>query len=308
MGRHWLVIAGLLLGLAVMILVALGSGRYPVPIGEVVNLLWRNVFSPGTLTQQVHETVLFHVRLPRILAALIVGSALASAGACYQSIFRNPMVNPSLLGVSAGSAVGAAMAILFSFGIAGIQLSSFCGGLFAVVFTMLLARLVNHEGEHTLTLVFCGIVSGTLFGAIVSLVKYVADPDSKLPAITYWLMGSLAAVNPADAQTAAVWTVTGMVPLALLRWRINVLSLGDEEAKALGVDTGKTRGVVIVAATLITASVVSISGIIGWVGLVVPHLAHAGRAILSHLVPGVGSVGSAVYAHGGHRRAGRFLR
>jgi iron complex transport system permease protein len=273
LARHWLVIVGLTLGLGVMILIALGTGRYPLPLNELVDLLWRNIFHPGSLAHNVQETVLFNLRFPRILAALMVGTALASAGACYQSIFRNPLVDPSLLGVSAGAAVGAALAILLSFGIAAIQLCSFAFGLSAVLLTMLLSLLVTRHGDQTLTLLLCGIVTGTLFAAVLSLIKYVADPYSKLPAITYWLMGSLAAVNPSDARTAAFWTLIGMIPLIALRWRINVLSLGDEEAKALGVDTGKIRGVVIVVATLMTATVVSISGIIGWVGLVVPQLA-----------------------------------
>ena len=267
------VVVGLLVALGVMLVIALVSGRYPIRLGDLADLLWRAVTAPGSLTHNAGETVLFRVRLPRLCAALMVGAALSGSGACYQAIFRNPMVDPSLLGVSAGAALGAALGILFSVGVVGIQLLAFGSGLAAVGLTLLLSWLVSRQGENTLTLVLCGIVTGTLFSATLSLVKYLADPYSKLPAITYWLMGSLAAVNPADARGAALATLVGTIPLVLLRWRINVLSFGDEEARAMGVNTRLIRGLVIAASTLMTATAVSMSGMIGWVGLVVPHLA-----------------------------------
>jgi iron complex transport system permease protein len=266
-------VAALGAGLALMLVVALVAGRYPIPLGELADLLWRALTAPASLTQTASETVLFRVRLPRTLAAVMVGMALSGSGACYQSIFRNPMVDPSLLGVSAGAAFGAALGILLSLGVLGTQILSFAFGLAGVLLTVLLAALVSRQGESTLTLVLCGIVTGTLFSAVLSLAKYLADPYSKLPAITYWLMGSLAAVNPSDARIAALSTLVGTIPLVLLRWRINVLSFGDEEAKAMGVDTGKVRAVVIAASTLMTAAAVCVSGMIGWIGLVVPHLA-----------------------------------
>ena len=184
-----------------------------------MNLLWRDIFSPGSPANNVQETVLFNLRL-----AADLGSPYGRHGAGK----RRAAISPSSaipwwippFWEYPRVRVGAALAILLSFGIAGIQLCSFGFGLFAVLLTMLLSCLVNRHGDRTLTLLLCGIVTGTLFAAVLSLIKYVADPYSKLPAITYWLMGSLAAVNLSDAQTAAFWTLAGMIPLALLRWRI----------------------------------------------------------------------------------------
>ncbi len=268
-----LILAGLAIALCVIAVVALTIGRYPISINELLHLIWNALWRHDAIESGASHIVLFNVRMPRICAAILVGMALSGSGACYQGIFRNPMIDPSLLGVTAGSAFGAALAILLSAGAAGIQLFSFGFGLIAVFATVMLSAFVGKRGEKTLTLILCGIVTGTLFSAMLSLIKYVADPYSKLPAITYWLMGSLASVNLSDARIAAIATITGAIPLMLVRWRINVLSFGDEEAKAMGVDAGRIRAIAIVSSTLMTASAVSISGMIGWIGLVVPHLA-----------------------------------
>ena len=266
-------LVGLAIGLCLMAVVALTVGRYPIGISELLHLVWNTLWRHDTMVFSASHIVLFNVRLPRMCAAILVGMALSGSGACYQCIFRNPMVDPSLLGVTAGSAFGAALAILLSVGVAGIQLFSFGFGLISVFATVMLSAFVGKRGEKTLTLVLCGIVTGTLFSAMLSLIKYVADPYSKLPVITYWLMGSLASVNLSDARIAAIATGAGIIPLLLVRWRINVLSFGDEEAKAMGVDAGRIRAIAIVSSTLMTASAVTISGMIGWIGLVVPHLA-----------------------------------
>jgi iron complex transport system permease protein len=268
---RWTVTA-LLLSLAVALVVALMCGRYPIAPGELLHLLGQRLTTPDAVDSPA-ATVLFNVRIPRVFAAVLVGLALAGAGACYQNIFRNPMVDPSLLGVSAGAAFGAALGILFSLNVVMIQCCSFGCGLAAVLITIMLSRLVSQQGENTLTLVLCGIVTGTVFAALLSLIKYAADPYAKLPAITYWLMGSLAAVNGHDAAVAGVVIAVGLLPLLLLRWRVNVLALGDEEARTLGVNTGRIRLAVILGSTLVTASAIAISGMIGWIGLVVPHLA-----------------------------------
>jgi iron complex transport system permease protein len=252
---------------------ALLAGRYHIGFYDMMRTLWQHVTAKYEISGSPMHLVLFNVRLPRMCAALIVGSALSASGACYQGLFRNPMVEPSLLGVTQGAAFGAALAILCSAGVVAIQVSSFCFGLGAVLVTIAFASFVGRHGEKTLTLILCGIVTGTLFAAFLSLAKYIADPYSKLPAITYWLMGSLASVNMADVRIAALSIVAGMIPLLLLRWRINTLAFGDEEATALGVNVSLLRMVVIAASTLMTASAVSISGMIGWIGLVVPHLA-----------------------------------
>ncbi|HXF53366.1 MAG TPA: iron ABC transporter permease, partial [Hyphomicrobiaceae bacterium] len=203
---------------------------------------------------------------------VLVGAALAAAGAAYQGLFRNPLVSPDILGVSTGAGLGAVLGIFLSLPVGGIQLSAFAMGLATVGLVYFIATLVANR-EPILVLVLSGVVVGSLAGAAVSLLKILADPYDQLPAIVFWLLGSLSSIRKGDVWSSAPFVLIGLVPLVLLRWRINVLSLGDEEAKALGVEAGRLRFVVISAATLITASVVAISGVIGWVGLVIPHLA-----------------------------------
>jgi iron complex transport system permease protein len=227
--------------------------------------------TPSGLDPSV-ETVLFSVRGPRVLAALLVGSALAAAGSAYQGLFRNPLVSPDILGVSSGAALGAVLGIYLSLDVLTIQAMAFAGGLGAVAAVYLLASRVGGH-DPVLVLVLAGVALGALLGAGVSLLKYLADPYNQLPAITFWLLGSLAAVDRSDMQVLALLVVMSLVPLWALRWRINLLSLGDDEARALGVETGRLRLAIVVCATLATASVVSVAGIVGWVGLLIPHVA-----------------------------------
>jgi iron complex transport system permease protein len=201
-----------------------------------------------------------------------VGAALAAAGASYQVLFRNPLVSPDILGVSSGAALGAVCGIFLSLPVIAIQGFAFLGGMGAVVLVIFVAQAVPRV-DQTLVLVLTGVVMGALAGAATSLLKVMADPYDQLPAITFWLLGSLASITRADLGPVLPAVITGLVPLVLLRWRINLLSLGDDEARALGVDAPRLRLVVIAAATLITASVVAVAGIVGWVGLVIPHIA-----------------------------------
>jgi iron complex transport system permease protein len=212
------------------------------------------------------------VRLPRVAAGMLVGAALAGAGTAYQTLFRNPLVSPDILGVSSGAGLGAVAGILLSLPVVGIQGLAFVGGLATVALVYLIAAALRGH-DRTLVLVLGGVVVGALAGACISLVKILADPYDQLPAITFWLLGSLAGVKLADLAVAAPLALVGLVPLVLFRWRIGVLSLGDDEARALGVDVAKLRAAVIAAATLMTASVVAISGVIGWIGLMIPHIA-----------------------------------
>lgn len=251
-------------------LVAAGIGPYRIPPQEVVAALWRRL-SGGAVDPTV-EAVLFRIRLPRVLAAMLVGAALSAAGAAYQSLFRNPLVSPDILGVSTGAGFGAVLGILLGLPVAAIQLLGFGGGLAAVVAVGVLARALRGGGD-VLVLVLAGIVVGALAGAAISLVKVLADPYDQLPAITFWLLGSLAGVKVDDVAAVLPAVLAGPLPLLLLRWRIGVLSLGEDEARALGVDVPQLRLLVIAAATLVTAAVVAISGVIGWVGLMVPHMA-----------------------------------
>ncbi len=253
---------------AILALLAFGAmmvGPYDLSPGQVLGAL------TGQGDQQA-QIVVWNIRLPRVGAALIVGTALASAGASYQALFRNPLVSPDILGVSAGAGLGAVAGIFLSLPVMAIQASAFVGGMAAVGLVTLVGAMVRGT-DRTLTLVLLGVVIGALAGAATSLLKVMADPYDQLPAITFWLLGSLASVTSRDILPTLPMVLLGLVPLALLRWRINVLSLGDEEARALGIEAGRTRLVVIAAATLITASVTALAGVVGWVGLIIPHIA-----------------------------------
>lgn len=261
-GLAYLLAAGALLGLTAL---AFAVGRYPISPAD----LWAVL--TGDAPARV-ESVVLQIRGPRVMAAIVVGAALAAAGSAYQGMFRNPLVSPDILGVSTGAALGAVVAIFFSVDTFVVQLSAFAGGLAAVGLVYWVgSRLRRHE--PLLALVLTGVVIGTMLGSIIALLKYLADPYNQLPAITYWLLGSLASVAPHDLTAAAVLALLGLAPMFLLRWRINVLALPDDEARSLGVDTAKLRTLVIAAATLMTAAAVAISGIIGWVGLLIPHAA-----------------------------------
>ena len=255
--------AGALLALTAL---AFAVGRYPLSLAEVLSAL------AGQAADPTVSTVVMQVRGPRVLAALLVGAALAAAGTAYQGMFRNPLVSPDILGVSTGAALGAVLSIFFSTSIFLTQLFAFAGGLAAVGLVYGVgSRLRGHD--PLLALVLTGVVIGTLLGAAIALLKVLADPYNQLPAITFWLLGSLASISPRDLALAAPLALLGLAPMLLLRWRMNLLALPDDEARALGVDTTRLRTLVVACATLMTASVVALSGIIGWVGLLIPHAA-----------------------------------
>lgn len=218
------------------------------------------------------DTVLWHIRLPRIFVACLVGSALACAGAAYQGMFKNPLVSPDILGVSAGAGFGASLAIFCDLTMLYVQLFAFCGGLLAVLCVSLIASR-NRQRDPILVLVLAGVAVGALLGSGISLLKILADPFTQLQAITFWLLGSLTAVTLYDARLLFGLVSIGIVPLFLLRWRLNLLSLDQDEAQTLGLSVKRTRYLLIIFTTLCTASSVSVTGIIGWVGLVVPHIA-----------------------------------
>src|SRR5688572_18697566 len=259
-------------GLALLTALAFAVGRYPVSLGGICGLLAAKLTgAPSTLSPNV-ETVILQVRGPHVLAALLVGAALAAAGTAYQGMFRNPLVSPDILGVSSGAALGAVLAIFFSLNAFFIQVFAFAGGLAAVALVCGVGgRMRGHA--PLLALVLTGVVLGTLLGSAIALLKYLADPYNQLPAITYWLLGSLASITPGDLGAAAPLALLGLAPMLMLRWRMNLLALPDDEARALGVDTRKLRTIVVAAATLMTAAAVAVSGIIGWVGLLIPHAA-----------------------------------
>ena len=254
------------LALLALTALAFAVGRYPVSPAEVLSAL------AGQAADPTVNTVVLQVRGPRVLAALLVGAALAAAGSAYQGMFRNPLVSPDILGVSTGAALGAVLGIFLSQDILMTQMLAFAGGLGAVGLVYGVgSRLRGHD--PLLALVLTGVVIGTLLGSAIALLKYLADPYNQLPAITFWLLGSLASISPNDLAVAAPLALLGLAPMLLLRWRMNLLALPDDEARALGVDTRRLRTLVVACATLMTASVVAISGIIGWVGLLIPHAA-----------------------------------
>ena len=256
---------------AVLFFVSLMLGRYDLSPAMVFKILAARVFGYEGDWPAVMRTVLFQVRLPRIAAAMLIGGGLSISGASFQGLFRNPLVSPFILGVASGAGFGAALGILLLDRAWMIQGSAFIFGALAVGLSYGLGRM--YRAAPTLVMVLSGVIVGTFFSSMLSLIKYVADPYDQLPVIVYWLMGSLATVSASDFWHSAGPILAGTGILLVVRWRINVLSLGDEEAQALGVETGRMKVGIILAATMITASAVSISGIIGWVGLVIPHLA-----------------------------------
>ncbi len=272
MSRVTLAVLGACAALAVLVVVAFAVGRFPVSAGELTSILWAKLTGTEHGLDPTIETVILKIRGPRVAAALLIGAALAAAGAAYQNMFRNPLVSPDILGVSAGAAVGAVLGIFLSLSVIAVQGLAFAFGLAAVGLVTVTANAVRGH-DPLLVLVLAGVVVGSLLGACVALMKTLADPYNQLPAITFWLLGSLASASPDDAWSALPLMLVGLAPLWLLRWRINLLSLDDEEARALGVETGRIRLVVIAAATLMTSAAVAISGVIGWIGLVIPHFA-----------------------------------
>ena len=265
-------IAGIFL--AAGLVTALMVGRYPVTLSDLVSVLAAHLIDrPSSVAPAVDNVVLL-VRGPRVLAAVLVGAALAVAGTAFQGLFRNPLVSPDILGASSGAALGAVLGIFFSLGVVGVESLAFLGGLLAVAAVYLIGSLLRAR-DPILVLVLTGVVMGSLLGAAVGLVKYLADPYNQLPAMTFWLLGSLASTTLSDLLPLAGPVAIGTAILVALRWRMNVMSLPEEEARALGVATGRLRLAIVVAATLTTSASVATSGIIGWVGLVVPHLARA---------------------------------
>lgn len=276
--------AALFVLLILGILISAVLGRYEISVQQVLLALRDKLtqvlswITGGKIAQLQSDEVsdsmraiLFNVRLPRILLACMVGCSLSAAGAAYQGVFQNPMAAPDILGASSGAAVGAALAILFGLSSVMVMLFAFGTSLLTIALVMLISKLAS--GNKTLRIILGGIMVSSLCNAVTSFIKLVADPNNILPEITYWMMGSLAKARPYSLLFAAIPMAAGLVALMLCRWRINLLTLSDHEAKTMGVNVSKIRFIVIIAATLVTAASVSVSGLIGWVGLVVPHLA-----------------------------------
>ena len=263
----WWAVVLALLPLAVA-LIALGIGRINIPPADVLSSLWARL-TGGSPLAELTEKTLWQLRMPRIALAALAGAGLSVAGCAFQSLFSNPLATPDTLGVASGASFGAALGILLGFKMIGIQLTSLAMGALAVTLTWLCGR---GRGRGLSTVVLSGIMIGSLFSALVSLVKFAADAESQLPAITYWLMGGLDKANYKTLAYGAPPIVAAVVILWLLRWRMNLLPLSDDEARSSGVRIGALRTVTVVCATIMTASVVSMCGQVGWVGLLIPHM------------------------------------
>ncbi len=258
--------------LIALTLIAFSIGRFSISPGELLTILWAKLTGGTHNLPASYDAVIFQIRGPRVLAAILIGAALSGAGAVYQNMFRNPLVSPDILGVSSGAALGAVLAIFLALPILAIQGFAFTGGLLAVALVYFIGNAVRGH-DPILALILTGVVVGTLFGSCIALMKTLADPYNQLPAITFWLLGSLSSISPADLWVAVPMVLLGLIPIFLLRWRMNLLSLSDDEARALGVNVSRLRLVIVTCATLITAAAVAISGIIGWIGLLIPHAA-----------------------------------
>lgn len=254
----------------VLIFLSLLVGRFPVDLHTVFHIIWCRLTIQPCAAEDIYQAVVWDIRLPRAILGAMVGGCLAISGAAFQGLFRNPLVSPNLLGVSSGAGFGAALAIIIFNHTGAIYVLAFAFGIVAVILSYLIARVYNTT--PMIMLVLGGVIVSSVFSALISLLKYLADPIDELPAIVFWLMGSLASASYNDLIVAGIPMLIGVIGLFLFRWRINILSMGDREAHTLGINTNLNKGLVIACATLTTAGAVCVSGVIGWVGLVIPHI------------------------------------
>ncbi|MBN2076185.1 MAG: iron ABC transporter permease [Dehalococcoidales bacterium] len=276
-----------------VILISLFIGRYPLSVPDVFSALFHGMGLTRLETTPVHLNVIWDIRLPRAILGAMVGASLAVSGASFQGMFRNPLVSSGILGVSSGAGFGASLAIvLFQGQPVYIYLFAFGFGLLAVFLAYLIG--FTYKSTPTIMLVLGGVIVGAIFSALISLIKYMADPYEQLPSIVFWLMGSLASARFSEILVSLIPMATGVTGLMAMRWRLNVLSMGDQEAQSLGVNIFVTKGLAIFFATIATAGAVCVSGIIGWVGLVIPHI---GRMIVGnnnvYLIPVSMCIGAA---------------
>ena len=261
--------------LVILILVcaalAILAGRYGVSPRQMVGAISARM-GGGIYPDRKADSVVFNLRLPRITVAVLIGSGMAVSGAAFQSLFSNPLATPDTLGVASGTCVGAVVALLLGWGMSGVQLTALVAGLVTVAITTAVARR-RDGGTDVVTLVLAGVIVSAMADAVLSMLKLTADPTSKLPEITYWLMGSLAGASWSQIALVAPFIVIGSGVIVVLRWRLNVLALSEDEARAAGVDVRSLRITLIVCATVVTASVISLCGQVGWIGLIVPHAA-----------------------------------
>lgn len=266
-----LFLAVLVLVLLASALVSLHLGAIQVPLSATLSGFNAESCKVTPEIMQTWQAVVTQIRLPRILAAVLCGAALAVSGAAFQSMFLNPLVSPDLLGVLAGSAFGASLGLLFGKSLAAAHFAAFLAGMAAVLLAVSLAGLF--QGNRLIMLIMGGVISSSLFTSLLSIVKFVADPQNQLPEIVHWLMGGFSAVTPAMAAMTAPLLTAGIFAIIAMSGYLNVLSMGDEEASALGIRVSLVRNLLIVIATLVCSITVAAGGMIGWVGLMIPHIA-----------------------------------
>ncbi|MGO1420089.1 MAG: FecCD family ABC transporter permease [Staphylococcus equorum] len=255
----------------VVAIISLGVGRVFIDPITIIKILTSQIIPIEETWAPVQETVVMNVRFPRILLALLIGGGLSISGASFQGMFGNPLVSPDILGVSAGAGFGASLGILFFGNTFGAQILALAFGLLAILFTFFVAG--NQKNSPIFMFVLAGVITSALFNALISLMKFIADPEEKLPAITYWLMGSLGTATYKDLYVAAPIIIIGVLILYTLRWRLNLLTLPEDEAKSMGIPVVSLKWAIIAGATIITAATVAVAGIVGWVGLIIPHIA-----------------------------------
>ncbi len=255
----------------IVFVVSFAVGKYPITPGELLHVLVSKLTgAPKDWSNEI-ELVIFKIRMPRVIAGAVIGAGLSAAGVAYQGLFRNPMVSPDVLGASAGAGFGAALSIFLGLSYAFVAINAFICGTFAVGAAYLISMRARQN--PTLGMVLAGIMISSLFSSCTSFIKLIADPNNVLPSITYWLMGSISRVQENELLWACIPIICGLFVLTLSRWQLNLLTMGEDEARSMGVNTKFMRTTIVVSATLITAACVSISGLIGWVGLVIPHIA-----------------------------------
>lgn len=271
--RHYKILMWTMLVLLIVVtILSFGIGYYSLSPEQVITAFLSKSGYQGEILPQA-ETIFWNIRLPRIFSALLIGASLSVSGATYQGMFRNPLVSPDILGVSSGASLGAALAILAGVSNWSIQIAAFAGGIIAVSASYIISRKSSHS--QILSLVLTGSMIMALCNSGVTMIKYVADPNDVLQQITFWLMGSLTKTSMEGLSMSIIPMITGLAITILLRWRINLLTLDEEEAQSMGINIKFYRLVFITASTLLSAASVCLGGLIGWVGLMIPHMARA---------------------------------
>ena len=255
------------LALTVLFVAALSMGRYSMNPIDVLRVIYAT--ATGGEADEAMANIVFLVRLPRVTASLLIGAALSLSGAAYQSAFRNPLISPDLLGVSSGASMGAATAIFFGVHLRIIPVFAFAGGILAVLLATGVPKLLRNSSN--MMLVLSGIIVSGFMNSLIGVIKFVSREQDQLSSIVFWQMGSLARVNAAQLLSVSPVLLLSLTVMFAVSWRLNILSLGEQEAQTVGVDIPKLRGVTIICASLLTACSVCISGTIGWIGLIIPH-------------------------------------